>query len=275
MSQHTTQRRKSITDLQAMKGSQKIVSLTAYTAPMASMLDAQVDMLLVGDSLGMVLYGMDSTLPVTLEMMIRHTQAVVKHSSQAIIMADMPFGSYQESPEQAFANAAKLLCETGCQAVKLEGGDEMLETVRFLTQRGIPTMAHIGLKPQHVHAMGGYKYQGRDDAAAAALLAQAKAFEEAGAFGLLLEGVKESIAQEITQGVNIPTIGIGASVSCDGQVLVSEDMLGIHERTAKFVKEYTNLRETITQAVTKYADDVRQQNFPESQHCFGVTKQCD
>ncbi len=264
--------RRTAPDLIAMKNTQKIVCLTAYSAPMAALLDTHVDVLLVGDSLGMVLYGMDSTLPVTLEMMIAHSKAVMAHSKHAFVLTDMPFASYQQSPEQAFANAARILQETGVQGVKLEGGLEMVETVEFLTQRGIPVMAHIGLKPQSVNSMGGYKYQGRDKAAAKELHAQAKAFEDAGAFGLLLEGITESVAKSITHTVTIPTIGIGASPACDGQVLVAEDMLGLNEHAPKFVKPYVNLRATIDTAVSEYAQEVRAGTFPELKHCFGVPK---
>lgn len=273
MSHHsTTLRRTSITQLQAMKGKEKMVALTAYSAPMAELLDMHCDLLLVGDSLGMVLYGMENTLPVTLEMMAQHAHAVVSHSQRALILVDMPFGSYQQSPENAFANAAELLQKSGAQAVKIEGGMEMVDTVRFMVERGIPVMAHIGLKPQHVHAMGGYKVQGRDDKTAANLICQAEAFEQAGAFSLLLEGVEASVAATITQAITIPTIGIGASPLCDGQVLVSEDMLGLHVQTPKFVKRYGDMRSLIENAVAGYADDVKSGSFPAQEHCFGLKK---
>lgn len=274
MSAHTaTTQRLSITDIQAMKGKDKIVALTAYSAPMAALLDEQIDLFIMGDSLGMVCYGMPSTLPVSLNLMIEHGKTVVRHSARALVVVDMPFGSYQESKEQAFRHAAKLLQRTGCQAVKLEGGAEMVETVAYLCARGIPVMAHIGLMPQHVNQMGGYKYQGRSDEAARALLAQAQAFEQAGAFALLLEGVKEEVAAAITQAARIPTIGIGASPTCDGQVLVSEDLLGLTPHPPRFAKRYANLDDIIRKAVSAYAADVRQGTFPDkTQHCFGVKK---
>lgn len=270
MSQHSTStiKRNTAPSLMAMKGQQKIVCLTAYTAPMAQILDTQVDVLLVGDSLGMVLYGYESTLPVTLDMMIAHGKAVASHSQKAFVLVDMPFASYQQSKEQAFANAARVIQETGCNGVKLEGGSEMAETVAFLSARGIPVMAHIGLCPQMVHSMGGYKTQGKDEVNASALAQQARAFEEAGAFALLLEGIAEPAARSITQSVSIPTIGIGASPTCDGQVLVSEDMLGMFEQTPKFVKEYAPLRQVIEAAVADYASEVRDGHFPQAQHCF-------
>lgn len=271
MSSHSHQtRRLSAPDMIARKGGEKIVCLTAYTAPMARLLDAHVDVLLVGDSLGMVLYGFESTLPVTLEMMIAHGKAVAAHSQKAFVLMDMPFGSYQQSPEQAFMNAARLIQETGAGGVKLEGGLEMVPTAEFMVQRGIPVCAHIGLCPQQVHRMGGYRYQGRDDEAKALLHAQAKAFEEAGAFALLLEGMDEALARDITSKVAIPTIGIGASPACDGQVLVLEDMLGLNPNPPRFVKEYGQMQHWVNDAVQRYAQEVRQGSFPEIKHCFGV-----
>lgn len=256
-------------DLQAMKGREKIACLTAYTAPMASLLDEYMDAFIVGDSLGMVLYGYDSTLPVTLELMSLHARAVVAHSSRACVIVDLPFGSYQESPRQAFRNAARLMQESGCQAVKLEGGMEMVETTAFLCERGIPVMAHIGLTPQHVNQLGGYGYQGKTEAQQDALRHQAQAFENAGACALLLEGIKASLAQEITQQSAIPTIGIGASPDCDGQVLVTEDMLGLFSRTPRFVKRYADLRSAICNAVELYKTEVKENAFPDTSHCFG------
>lgn len=270
MSHQSATRRLSLPDLQAMKGREKIVSLTAYSAPMAALLDAAAELFIVGDSLGMVLYGMSSTLPVTTELMIHHARAVVSHSQRACVIVDLPFGSYQQSSAQAFETAARIMAQTGCQGVKLEGGMEMADTVRFLSERGIPVMAHIGLMPQHVHRLGGYKYQGRSEDEAASLREQADAMEQAGAMALLLEGIREALAREITQAVSVPTIGIGASPACDGQVLVTEDMLGLHERTPKFVKRYAKLRENITQAVASYAEDVKSGAFPALEHCFGT-----
>lgn len=263
-------KRLSITDLAAMKGKAPIVSLTAYTAPMATLLDPHVDMLLVGDSLGMVLYGFDSTLPVTLDMMVLHTRAVVRGSQRACVIADMPFGSYQASHPQAFVNCARVMKETGCAGLKLEGGKELASTVRMLSERGIPIMSHIGLKPQHVHAHGGYKTQGKTEAAKQRILEDALACEEAGAFALLIEATEEPIAREITARVKIPTIGIGASPACDGQILVCDDMLGMFEHTPKFVQRFANLRGEITNAVTAYGEAVRERSFPAPSHCFGI-----
>ncbi len=272
MSLQTPHKRITITEITAAKGARKLVVLTAYTAPMARLLDAQCDMLMVGDSLGMVVYGFDSTLPVTLEMMIAHGAAVVRSSSQACVVVDMPFGSYQASPEQAFMNAARILKETGASSVKLEGGVELAPTIRFLTERGIPVMAHIGLMPQQLHQMGGFKTQGKELASRSAIVKDARAVADAGAFAVVLEGIVESLAAEITRTISIPTIGIGASPVCDGQVLVVDDMLGMFERSPRFVKKYANLRETILTAATSYASDVRNGKFPTAAHCYGVVE---
>jgi 3-methyl-2-oxobutanoate hydroxymethyltransferase len=253
----------------ARKGGEKIVVLTAYTAPMAELLDPHCDLLMVGDSLGMVVYGMDSTLPVTLDMMIAHGAAVVRKAKQAAVVVDMPFGSYQESPEQAFRNAARILKETGASSVKLEGGAELAATVKYLAERGIPVLGHVGLMPQHMHRYGGFKAQGRDAAARKAILADAKAIAEAGAYGLVIEGVVESLATEITRAVAIPTIGIGASAECDGQVLVVDDMLGMFDFGPKFVKRYANLREIVGQAAAQYSAEVKSGKFPASEHLYG------
>jgi 3-methyl-2-oxobutanoate hydroxymethyltransferase len=271
MSTNKDIKRLTIRDLQAMKGVKPIVSLTAYTAPMAKLLDPHVDLFIVGDSLGMTLYGMESTLPVTMDMMIAHGSAVVRASERACVLVDMPFGSYQESKEQAYANAARILKETGAQCVKIEGGSELADTYAHLSSRGIPVMAHIGLMPQHVQTLGGYKYQGRDDEAKAAILQQALEVERAGAFALLLEGLDASLAESITLNVSIPTIGIGASPACNGQVLVTEDMLGLFERTPKFVKTYANIRDEIENAVSQYKQEVESRSFPTADHCFGKT----
>jgi 3-methyl-2-oxobutanoate hydroxymethyltransferase len=264
----TAPKRLTVPGLVAMKGQQPIVVLTAYTAPMAEILDTQVDVLLVGDSLGMVLYGEDSTLGVTVGDMIRHGRAVVRASKRACVIVDMPFGSYQGSPAQAFEACAAVMKETGCAAVKLEGGTEMAETVWFLSQRGIPVMSHIGLMPQHVHRMGGYKWQGRDEAQATQLLESAKIMEQAGAFALLLEGIEAGLAEDITRTVSIPTIGIGAGVGCDGQVLVTEDMAGLFTHGPKFVRKYGDLRQHLEQAVSAYAADVRGRAFPSESETY-------
>jgi len=256
-----------VRDLQGRKGGTPIVCLTAYTAPMARLLDAHADLLLVGDSLGMAVYGMETTLDVSVEMMINHGRAVAKTAERACVVIDLPFGSYQESPEQAFRTAATVLAKTGASAVKLEGGQEMAETVRFLIARGIPVMGHVGLTPQAVNQLGGFRIQGRDEAAAERIRADATAIARAGAFALVVEGVVEPLAREITRAVKIPTIGIGASADCDGQVLVSEDMLGLFgEQTPRFVKHYARLDQTIDAAVRQYAEEVRERSFPEAAH---------
>jgi 3-methyl-2-oxobutanoate hydroxymethyltransferase len=255
-----------------MKGQTPIVCLTAYSAPIATLLDAHIDCFIVGDSLGMVCYGLPSTLGVSLDMMIRHGRTVVENSQRACVVVDLPFGSYQASPAEAFTASARILGETGAQAVKLEGGEEMAETVAFLTQRGIPVMAHIGLKPQHLNTMGGYKYQGRGDDGANRVLNDARIMQQSGSFALLLEGIAEPVARAVTETSAIPTIGIGASPQCDGQVLVTDDLLGLTPKTPKFVKQYAALAETINQAVADYASDVRARKFPDMSHCFGVKK---
>ena len=255
-------------DILAQKGKTPIVSLTAYTTPMAQMMDQHCDFVLVGDSVGMVLHGLPSTLGVTMEMMILHGAAVARGLSHAMLVIDMPFGSYEESPEQAFCNAARLMRETNAAAVKLEGGVEMAATIRFLVARGIPVMAHVGLTPQSINTLGGYKVQGRDDAGAA-VLDGAKAVAEAGAFAVVLEKVPQSLADEITAAVAIPTIGIGASAGCDGQVLVVDDMLGLFTAfKPKFVKRYGTLGVDAEAAIASYAAEVRARAFPAAEHVF-------
>jgi 3-methyl-2-oxobutanoate hydroxymethyltransferase len=239
-----------------------IVMLTAYTARQAQLLDEHCDLLLVGDSLGQVIYGLPSSVPVTLEMMAAHGAAVVRGSYHAVVIVDMPFGSYEQSPAQAFASAARLLKETGCAGVKLEGGAAMAETVAFLSSRGIPVMGHVGLTPQAVNQLGGYNARGRSKAEAAKIVADAVALDSAGAFAIVVEGVVEPIAIEVTKAVSCPTIGIGASAQCDGQVLVTDDMLGMFERVPRFVKRYEAIAETISGAAAKYAEEVRARTFP-------------
>jgi 3-methyl-2-oxobutanoate hydroxymethyltransferase len=266
-------KRNTVRTITQHKGHVPVVCLTAYTAPMAGFLDDHADLLLVGDSLGMVLYGMDSTLAVTVDMMINHGKAVVRGSRKACVVVDMPFGSYQESKEQAFRNAARIMAETGCAAVKLEGGLELAETVGFLVERGIPVMGHIGLKPQSVHAAGGFRAHGRDEVEAAQIMADAEAIAAAGAFSIVIEGTVEPLARRITQAIAPVTIGIGASAACDGQVLVSEDMLGLFtDFTPKFVKQYAMLGAQVSDAAAQYAADVRARAFPAAAHCFGVKK---
>jgi 3-methyl-2-oxobutanoate hydroxymethyltransferase len=262
-------RRRGVGDL--VKGGTPIVGLTAYTAPTTHLLDPHADFLLVGDSVGMVVYGFDSTLPVTVDMMIAHGAAVMRSSSRALVVVDMPFGSYQESREQAFRTAARILAETGCAAVKLEGGAEMGDTVRFLTERGIPVMGHVGLMPQSVNAAGGFKVQGRDQRQAERVSTDGAAIAGAGAFALVIEGTIEPVARAITEAVPIPTIGIGASPMCDGQILVIDDVLGLFTQfKPRFVRRYAELAPLIAAAVEGYADDVRARRFPGPEHCFGM-----
>ena len=269
MSTPTTSRRQTPADIRAHKGKVPVVSLTAYTAPMARLLDPHVDLLLVGDSLGMVLYGFDSTLPVTLDMMIAHGAAVVRGSKQGCVIVDMPFGSYQASPADAFRSSARVMAETGCAGVKIEGGQEMAETIRFLVERGIPVLAHIGLQPQSVNALGGFKVQGKTEQSQAKVLADAKAVADAGAFAVVVEGTAEPVARAATAAIAIPTIGIGASSACDGQVLVTEDILGlVSDLKPRFVKRYGELAPTISEAVKTYADDVRARKFPAAEHTY-------
>lgn len=258
-----------VRDIRAAKGGTPLVWLTAYTTPMARLLDAHCDVLLVGDSLGMVLYGLPTTLAVTLDMMIAHGAAVMRGVAHAMVVVDMPFGSYQASPEQAFINAARVLAETGCAAVKLEGGCEMAPTIKFLTERGVPVCGHIGLMPQQINAAGGFRATGRTDDEAAKVMADAQAVSEAGAFAVVVEGTLEPVAAEITRSIAIPTIGIGASAACDGQVLVIDDVLGtFNDFMPRFVKRYANLGADISRAAGEYAAEVRARAFPTPAHTF-------
>jgi 3-methyl-2-oxobutanoate hydroxymethyltransferase len=276
MSSHQAPRNKKTTirDLARMKAEgRKIVCLTAYTAPIARLMDPHVDLILVGDSLGMVVYGLESTVPVTLEMMIAHGQAVMRGADKAMVVVDMPFGSYQESAEQAFRHAARIMKETGCAAVKLEGGRELAETVRFLTERGIPVFGHIGLKPQSVNAVGGYRMLGRQAEEAAAIIADAQALEEAGAFAAVLECVDAGLSDRLAASVSLPIIGIGATASCAGQILVVDDMLGMLPGPApKFVKPYAALRDQVASAIQTYAEEVRNGSFPGQDHIYESAK---
>ncbi|HKT78093.1 MAG TPA: 3-methyl-2-oxobutanoate hydroxymethyltransferase [Sphingobium sp.] len=249
-----------------------LVMLTAYTARQAQLLDPHCDMLLVGDSLGQVIYGLPSTLPVTLDMMIAHGAAVVRGSYHSVVLVDMPFGSYEASPAQAFASASRVMAETGCAAVKLEGGQAMAETIQFLSRRGIPVMAHVGLTPQAVNALGGYGARGKSQEEHAKIMDDARAVAQAGAFAVVLEGVMEDLAIAITDSLDIPVIGIGASAHCDGQVLVAEDMLGMFERTPRFVKRYENIAETISGAAARYAAEVRDRSFPTDDQVYRPKK---
>ncbi|WP_068089462.1 3-methyl-2-oxobutanoate hydroxymethyltransferase [Polycladidibacter stylochi] len=265
-----TKKTKKITipTIQAMKGDQQIVCLTAYTTPQAKLLDPHCELVLVGDSVGMVLHGMESTLEVTLEMMILHAKAVKKGLKQAVMVVDLPFGTYEQSPQQAFEAAARVMSETGCDAVKLEGGAYMAKTIEFLTERGIPVMAHLGLTPQSVNSFGGYKVQGRGEDGDK-ILQDAIAVSNAGAFAVVLEKLPTQLAKQITMAITIPTIGIGASNLTDGQILVTEDMLGLFaDFQPKFVKRYANLQENISKAVAEYASEVKNQSFPSEEHSF-------
>ncbi len=271
MSVHKKWKKVTVPEIRGRKGGEPIVCLTAYTSLTAVLLDEHVDLMLVGDSLGMVLYGMDSTLGVTLDMMIAHGQAVMRGSRRACIIVDMPFGSYQESPEAAFRNASRVMKEVGCAGVKLEGGVEMAETIRFLAQRGIPVFGHVGLLPQSVNTAGGFRSLGREDKEAVEIVSDAKAVAEAGAFATVIEGTVEPLAREITAMIPIPTIGIGASPACDGQILVTEDLVGLFSGfKPRFVKRYAELGEGIGEAVKAYAEDVRARKFPGLEHCFGT-----
>ena len=262
MSKPTIIRRTTVPQIAARKGGEPIVSLTSYHAHTAAIVDKYADFILVGDSLGMVMHGMDTTVGVSLEMMLVHGKAVVRGTQKALIVVDMPFGTYEESPNIAFRNAARIMKETGCGAVKIEGGKRMAETVHFMVERGIPVMAHTGLTPQSSNVMGGFKTQGRDKESWTHHIEDAQAVAEAGAFAIVLEGMVEPLAAKITKTVSIPTIGIGASVSCDGQILVLEDMLGLNKRVPKFVKVYGDLGPVIEDSVRRYAEDVRARNFP-------------
>ncbi|MCC7347156.1 MAG: 3-methyl-2-oxobutanoate hydroxymethyltransferase [Variibacter sp.] len=257
-------------DIRARKGGEPIVSLTSYHAHTARLADKFCDFILVGDSLGMVMHGMQSTVPVTLEMMILQGQAVMRGSQRALVVVDMPFGSYEASKEQAFLNAVRVMKETECGAIKLEGGRRMAETIAFMVERGIPVLAHVGLTPQSINVLGSFRAQGRSESEWAAIEDDARAIADAGSFGVVLEAVAEPLAAKITKQIPIPTIGIGASAACDGQVLVLEDMLGLSPRVPKFVKRYADLGPSIEAAVEAYAREVRARTFPAPEHTYGM-----
>jgi 3-methyl-2-oxobutanoate hydroxymethyltransferase len=264
-----TDKKISVIDIKNRKGTSPIICLTAYTAPFAKILDRHADILLVGDSVGMVLYGYESTLSVSLDIMINHGKAVANNTKKACVVVDMPFGSYQESLSQAFSNAAKIMQQTNCQAIKIEGGVEMADTVKFLVERGIPVLGHVGLMPQMVNAYGGYSCQGKTEESRLKVLKDAKSIEKAGAFAIVVEGVVESLAQEITKELSIPVIGIGGSPACDGQILVSEDMAGLFtDFKPKFVHRYGNLANELDQAAKAYSEDVKSRKFPFKENCF-------
>src|SRR5882672_7999684 len=275
MSTHGEQRRLTAPDIRARKGGEPIVALTSYHAHTARLLDKHCDVILVGDSLGMVMHGLETTLPVTLEMMILQGRAVMRGSQHALVVVDMPFGSYEASKEQAFMSAARVLKETGCGAIKVEGGRRMAETIAFLVERGVPVMAHVGLTPQAINALGGFRAQGRDPADWAPIEADARAVAAAGAFSVVLEALAEPLAAQITREIAIPTIGIGASPACDGQVLVLEDMLGLSPWVPKFVKRYTSLGPAIETAVASYAAEVRSRRFPGPEHVYFAVKKVE
>ena len=272
MSIQVQAKRISAPDIRGRKGGDPIVSLTSYHAHTARIIDPFVDFILVGDSLGMVMHGLETTIPVTLDMMILQGRAVMRGSSRALVVVDMPFGSYEESREQAFRNAARVLKETGCGAVKLEGGERMAETIRFLTERGVPVMGHVGLTPQSVMALGSFKAQGREEKDWAPIEKDAKAVAEAGAFAMVVEAVSEPLGAKITAEVPIPTIGIGASPACDGQILVLEDMLGLSERVPKFVRRFGSVADHIREAVEAYTDAVRDRSFPAPENTYAMKK---
>ncbi len=267
-----THKRLTAPDIRARKGSAPIVMLTSYHAHTARILDQYCDAILVGDSLGMVMHGLETTVPVTLDMMVLQGHAVMRGSRRALVVVDLPFGTYEVSREQAFMTAARILKETGCGAIKLEGGHRMAETIRFLVERGVPVIAHVGLMPQSINALGGFRAQGRDLADWAPIVADARAVADAGAFAVVLEAIAEPLAAQITREIAIPTIGIGASPACDGQVLVLEDMLGLSPWVPKFVKRYTSLGPAIETAVASYAAEVRSRRFPGPEHVYAVKK---
>ena len=271
MSTPPRQKRLTPANITALKGVRPIVSLTAYTTPVARILDRHCDLLLVGDSLGMVLYGMETTVGVTMDMMVAHGQATMRGTTRACVIVDLPFGAYQESKEQAFRNAVRLMKETGCDGVKLEGGAEMAETVEFLVSRGVPVFGHIGLMPQQVNTAGGYRSKGHSEAEQDKIRRDAKAIDEAGAFAMVIEGTVEPLAREITTTVKAATIGIGASPACDGQILVSDDMLGLfNEFKPRFVKHYSELADVIDKAAEGYATEVKERIFPGPEHTFQI-----
>jgi 3-methyl-2-oxobutanoate hydroxymethyltransferase len=272
MSVHEQTRRLTAPDIRARKGGEALVCLTAYHAHTARILDGYCDVILVGDSLGMVMHGLESTVPVTLDMMILQGNAVMRGAKHALVVIDLPFGSYEVSKEQAFASAARVLKETGCGAIKLEGGRRMAETIAFLVERGVPVMGHIGLTPQAINVLGSFRAQGRDETDWAPIEADARAVADAGAFSVVVEAVAEPLARRITAEIAIPTIGIGASVACDGQILVLEDMLGLSPRVPKFVKRFGDLGPSIEAAVKSYAEEVRTRHFPAADHVYPMRK---
>ena len=259
-------------DIRSRKNAEPLVCLTAYDAPMARLLDPHCDLLLVGDSVGMVVHGLPNTIPVTLEMMILHGQAVMRGSDRALVCVDMPFSTYERSKEQAFDNAARVLRETGCQAVKVESGVFIADTIRYLAERAIPVIGHVGLRPQAALAEGGFKAKGRDAESRQRVIEEAIATDEAGAFAIVVEGVAEDLAEEITERVKAPTIGIGASAKCDGQILVTPDMMGLFDWTPRFVKRYADVKGAMEDGVKRYAEEVRTRAFPSDAEVYKPRK---
>ena len=272
MSAQSQTRRITAPDIRSRKGQEPLVCLTAYDAPMARILDPHCDLLLVGDSVGMVVHGLDSTIGVTLDMMIMHGKAVMRGAKRALVAVDMPFGTYETSPEQAFDNAARVMAETGCQAIKIESGTYAADTIAFMAERSIPVIGHVGLRPQAALADGGFKAKGRNDIERHRVIEEAVATAQAGAFAIVIEGVAEDLAREITAQVKVPTIGIGASAACDGQILVTQDMLGVFDWTPKFVKRYDNMAERTDAAVAQYAADVRSRAFPSDNEVYTLRR---
>ena len=272
MSAQTQIRRITVPQITARKGKDPIVCLTAYDAPTASLLDTHCDLILVGDSVGMVVHGFSSTVGVTLDMMILHGQAVMRGAKQALVVVDLPFGSYEDSPITAFKNASRVMMETGCQAVKIESGSYAAETISYLVERGIPVMSHVGLRPQSMNVLGGFRARGRDKKVADEIIANAVAAAKAGSFAIVVEGVSEELANEVTQAIQIPTIGIGGSNMCDGQILVTPDMLGLFEWTPKFVKKYGNMKGLVEEAARQYAQEVKARTFPNSDYTYNFSK---
>ncbi len=268
MSTQSDIRRLTAPDIRARKGGEPIVCLTSYHAHTARLVDAYCDVILVGDSLGMVMHGLETTVPVTLDMMILQGLAVMRGSKRALVVVDMPFGSYEGSKEQAFASAARVMKETGCGAIKIEGGRRMAETIGVLVERGVPVMAHVGLTPQAINTIGSFRAQGRDEADWAPIEADARAVADAGAFAVVLEAIAEPLGRRITSEIAVPTIGIGASPACDGQILVLEDMLGLSPRVPKFVKRFGELGSSIERAIKSYAEEVRARTFPGPDHTY-------
>lgn len=272
MSAQNTIHRMTAPQITERKGGEPIVCLTAYDAPTAAILDEHCDLILVGDSVGMVVHGLTTTVGVTLDMMILHGQAVMRGAHRALVVVDLPFGSYEDSPETAFRSASRVMMETGCQAVKIESGSYAAATVRYLVERGIPVMSHVGLRPQSMNVLGGFRARGRTQAVEDEIIRNAIAAAEAGSFAVVVEGTSVDIAEKVTKAVDIPTIGIGASSGCDGQILVTPDMLGMFPRVPKFVKKYGHMGDLIEKSVSEYARDVKSRAFPFPENTYTFKK---